>query len=104
MRAPSATCASVSGVVFRIFSAGISGTRRTPADDLRTGGLIPPSRAPAVLGPERFRVPPIAGGPLLLRRAVLPFGSGGRLLSSVHQLVAVLLPERFRGGCAFGSG
>jgi len=22
----------------------------------------------------------------------------------VHQLVAVLLPERFRGGCAFGSG
>ena len=27
-----------------------------------------------------------------------------RLLSSVHQLLAVLLPERFRGGCAFGSG
>jgi len=22
----------------------------------------------------------------------------------VHQLVAVRLPERFRGGCAFGSG
>ena len=26
-----------------------------------------------------------------------------RLLSSVHQPFAVLLPERFRGGCAFGS-
>ena len=38
-------------------------------------------------------------GPLLLRRAPLQ-----ALLSSVHQPFAVHLPERFRGGCAFGSG
>src|SRR5579859_161919 len=32
------------------------------------------------------------------------WSSFGAPLSSVHQLAAVLLPERFRGGCAFGSG
>ena len=38
-------------------------------------------------------------GSLLLRRASIR-----ALLSSVHQPFAVRLPERFRGGCAFGSG
>ena len=32
-------------------------------------GSLPPVRAPAVLGPERFRVPPMVRRPLLLRRA-----------------------------------
>ena len=40
-----------------------------------------------------------SGRPLLRRRA-----RSRRLLSSVQSARAVLLPERFRGGCAFGSG
>lgn len=52
--------------------------------------------APAVLAPERFRPDQVEG--LLLRR-------GCRVLRASFQRVEpvpVLLPERFRGGCAFG--
>jgi hypothetical protein len=45
----------------------------------------------------------------MVRRALCSFGvplrpKAQEELSSVHQPVAVLLPERFRGGCAFGAG
>src|SRR6516162_9792448 len=100
MRAPRATCASVSGVVFKTFSAGTSdngGLRLMTSESPDASPAVAP---PLSLGLRDFGSRRWFGGPLLLRRAG-PSGTG--LLSSVHQLLAVLLPERFRGGCAFGS-
>ena len=55
--------------------------------------------APAVLVPESFRAPPV-------RREACSFGetspTSGHVSFQRLQSPPVLLPERFRGGCAFG--
>src|SRR5689334_2082225 len=106
MRAPAARWAPCSGVVFRGASDGfgVEDTRAAPLTMGRAAGTGPWLPAPPLsLEPERFRTAAptpwgLSGGRLLLRR---PASLGAKPeLSSVHQPVAVLLPERFRGGCA----
>src|SRR5579871_5599963 len=94
MRAPRARWAEWSGVSLRAWLKALFGT---PAAWRTEPGAPPFGHAPAVLGPERFQA---ANRPC-------SFGEPARdsgLLSSVLVAPAVLLPERFRGGCAFGSG
>src|ERR1700761_7565103 len=105
MRAPAAMCAACRGVVFRGASVGSVPFSadiwwRTPADNGASRRGRPRHPAPPLsLGLRDF-------GPPLFGVSPAPSASApeGTLLSSVHQPVAVLLPERFRGGCAFGSG
>ena len=97
MRAPAARWASVSGVVLSAWSV-------TAGEDSGDGRGRPDIR------PVRSS-PPLSCGlrDSGLREAALapsasrPDPSSPAALSSVHLTPAVLLPERFRGGCAFGS-
>ena len=98
MRAPSATCASASGVTL----SGPSDKRQAPADDrairrAQTFAGRPRRRAPPLsLDLRDFEPPNVA----TLAPSVSPLAATTFQRSSAR---AVLLPERFRGGCAFGA-
>src|SRR3954468_23650926 len=98
MRPPRARCQPSSG---RDFSDSVIASSRTkhrvrapqrklpvPPLSLRPESFDPPS-------PRLWRTYPFGGPPL-------PFGDGGRFPERPER--AVLLPERFRGGCSFGGG
>src|SRR4051794_18550218 len=72
----------------------------------RTGGPEPHSLSPSVTGPESFPrpTPDQSGGRRVTPSVARHSLRRRRALSRVSPARAVLLPERFRGGCSFGGG